>query len=736
MSHDAFVFSDDESNIFPQQAHVRWKILSVEDDPVYQASLLHGLSGLQFRGQDVEVLTASSAVQAAEILAEHDDIAVMLLDVVMEQDDAGLRLVSSVREVLGNSSIRIVLLTGQPGVAPETDVMRQYDIDEYWNKADLNREKLHSVVGSHLRTWHYMMELSRAQRGLQLILDASRNLHSQQELGALTQAVLTNISLIIGAGVGGIVCMGQFRERSLEAAQVIASSGHYSNMPDIAVSDLEPAGRLETLRTASSSQSHQFRNDHSVLYFETHAIDGAEYLVLIDGLFDLTEAHINLLRVFSENIRSGFANVALLNRVSRLAYFDDFLGIRNRNGLLRELGTLNEKERREGVLLLARIKNFQDAMVTFGESYCESLLQAAAAALQQQLPGCSCFATCSTDSFAMIFNHSTQPDEARLLQVCEQVLMLSGVQHHIQLIFCKLELNLFEDSSPQEILHLAEITLSVGSGYNLNLIGYTPGYREKITSSHLLLLELQQALQNNELFIMLQPKVELLSQKPVGFEALVRWQKRDGNFIPPDVFIPLAETSGLIGSLDLHVLRSTFSAVQQLKAAGFDLPVSFNATVSDLKNRDYIQEIFNAIEGGQVNPQLLEIEVTESQAMADYRHFDKILRQFMDAGMGVSIDDFGTGYSSLSHITRLAATTLKIDRSFINGIENSEEDRHAVEMVAKIGQRFGYHIVAEGVETEAQNQWLQEVGCRIGQGYFFARPMTIDDAIAWLKSRP
>ncbi len=736
MSHDAFVFSDDESNISPQQAHVRWKILSVEDDPVYQASLLHGLSGLQFRGQDVEVLTASSAVQAAEILAEHDDIAVMLLDVVMEQDDAGLRLVSSVREVLGNSSIRIVLLTGQPGVAPETDVMRQYDIDEYWNKADLNREKLHSVVGSHLRTWHYMMELSRAQRGLQLILDASRNLHSQQELGALTQAVLTNISLIIGAGVGGIVCMGQFRERSLEAAQVIASSGHYSNIPDIAVSDLEPAGRLETLRTASSSQSHQFRNDHSVLYFETHAIDGAEYLVLIDGLFDLTEAHINLLRVFSENIRSGFANVALLNRVSRLAYFDDFLGIRNRNGLLRELGTLNEKERREGVLLLARIKNFQDAMVTFGESYCESLLQAAAAALQQQLPGCSCFATCSTDSFAMIFNHSTQPDEARLLQVCEQVLMLSGVQHHIQLIFCKLELNLLEDSSPQEILHLAEITLSVGSGYNLNLIGYTPGYREKITSSHLLLLELQQALQNNELFIMLQPKVELLSQKPVGFEALVRWQKRDGNFIPPDVFIPLAETSGLIGSLDLHVLRSTFSAVQQLKAAGFNLPVSFNATVSDLKNRDYIQEIFNAIEGGQVNPQLLEIEVTESQAMADYRHFDKILRQFMDAGMGVSIDDFGTGYSSLSHITRLAATTLKIDRSFINGIENSEEDRHAVEMVAKIGQRFGYHIVAEGVETEAQNQWLQEVGCRIGQGYFFARPMTIDDAIAWLKSRP
>ena len=160
MSNDAFVFSDDECTTSALQAPASWKILSVEDDPVYQASLLHSLNGLMFRDQLVEVLTANSAASAAEVLSRHDDIAVMLLDVVMEQDDAGLRLVSSVREVLGNSSIRIILLTGQPGVAPEADVMRQYDIDEYWNKAELSRDKLHSVIGSHLRTWHYMMELN------------------------------------------------------------------------------------------------------------------------------------------------------------------------------------------------------------------------------------------------------------------------------------------------------------------------------------------------------------------------------------------------------------------------------------------------------------------------------------------------------------------------------------------------------------------------------------------------
>ena len=182
------------------------------------------------------------------------------------------------------------------------------------------------------------------------------------------------------------------------------------------------------------------------------------------------------------------------------------------------------------------------------------------------------------------------------------------------------------------------------------------------------------------------------------------------------------------------MLQLTFAAIKQLADAGFELPVSFNASVSDLNNRDYIQSIFQAIEEKSINPALLDIEVTESQAMTDYRGFDTLLRRFMSLGMSVSIDDFGTGYSSLSHITRLPATTLKIDRSFVQGIEESEEDRHAVEMVVRIGQRFGYHIVAEGVETKAQSEWLQQVGCSVGQGNLFSPPMTVDDAIAWLHT--
>ena len=736
MSNDAFVFSDDECTTSALQAPASWKILSVEDDPVYQASLLHSLNGLMFRDQLVEVLTANSAASAAEVLSRHDDIAVMLLDVVMEQDDAGLRLVSSVRELLGNSSIRIILLTGQPGVAPEADVMRQYDIDEYWNKAELSRDKLHSVIGSHLRTWHYMMELNKAQRGLQLILDASRSLHSKQELGPLTQAVLTNIGRIIGTGVNGIVCMGHFRNMQLNDARVIATTGDYHDMLEKNLTDIPADERMATLRSAIAAQSHQFHPDHSVLYFDTHAIDGAEYLVMVDGIVELTAAHINLLRVFSENVRSGFSNVALLNRVSHLAYFDDLLNIRNRNGLLRELDSLNDDDRHESVLLLVKIKSFQDAMITFGERYCDNLLKATSEALKQQLPGFSCFSTISAGTFALVFTHESQPDDELLLQIFEQSLTLSGVQHHIQLIFCKLELNLLQDASAQETLHLAEVTLSVGESYNLNLIGYTPGYREKITARHLQLLELQQALENNELFIMLQPKVELVSKKVAGFEALVRWRNSNGDYIPPDVFIPLAEASGLICSLDLHVLRLTFAAVKQLTDAGFELPVSFNASVSDLNNRDYTQEIFQAVKEHRVNPLLLDIEVTESQVMSDYRGFDALLRRFMALGMSVSIDDFGTGYSSLSHITKLPATTLKIDRSFVSGIEESEDDRHAVDMVAKIGQRFGYHIVAEGVETEAQCEWLRQVGCPVGQGYLFARPMTVDDVIVWLRTYP
>ncbi|MDX1268994.1 MAG: phosphodiesterase, partial [Oceanisphaera sp.] len=171
--HDTFEFAERDETL-DLDAGPGWIILSVDDDPAYQASLAYSLQGLRLHDKKVTLLTAGSAAEAATILRQTPDIAVVLLDVVMEDDTAGLRLVGTIREVLGNMAIRIVLLTGQPGIAPRTMVMDKLDIDEYWDKADLTSTRLSSVLTSQIRTWTYIKQINMARQNLQMIVDASR----------------------------------------------------------------------------------------------------------------------------------------------------------------------------------------------------------------------------------------------------------------------------------------------------------------------------------------------------------------------------------------------------------------------------------------------------------------------------------------------------------------------------------------------------------------------------------
>ena len=146
-----------------------WVVLSVEDDPDYQGALIDGLSDFQIDGRSIQVLTAQSAKDATRILAHHKDIALILLDVIMETDDAGMRLVKTIRDVMGNASVRIVMLTGQPGVAPRMDSVLNLDINEYWHKPDLTVEKLRAVTVSNVRSWKTLDDLEKARTEFQAV---------------------------------------------------------------------------------------------------------------------------------------------------------------------------------------------------------------------------------------------------------------------------------------------------------------------------------------------------------------------------------------------------------------------------------------------------------------------------------------------------------------------------------------------------------------------------------------
>ncbi|MDO6514414.1 EAL domain-containing protein [Neptuniibacter sp. 2_MG-2023] len=729
------LFHFSESSIVDKAAAAPWKVLSVEDDLTYQASLVYSLQDLVVYERPVQILTANSVSEAADVISRNSDISVILLDVVMEEDDAGLRLASTIREVLGNSAVRIILVTGQPGMAPRHEVMAKYDIDEYWNKSDLARDTLHTVVSSHIRTWRYLSELIQAKQGLQMVVDAARSISSKQNLVSFTETVLNEIERIIGIKQGGIVCFAYKGGDFSPEARILAASGIYSGSTKKTLSDLQLATYYPAFIAATEQRSHLFDDDFTVLHFDTPQIDETHYILLVNSNHKLTDSHINLLQVFSENINSGFTAVALVNRLSDLAYRDQVLKSYNRNWLLRELSTMPAEEKDESSLIILVVNDFTGMMVTFGERYCEKLLSALLVNICDLHPN-NLIARTGDFTFAILLNKESMLTEEQLLNIIDQRLMLNHTVHRLRLTVARVNLNLLMECKAEQILQLSESTANMARLKGQRIIDYEPDIMLSITASHHLLMDLHSAIDNHEFFIVLQPKVNMTTGATVGFEALLRWRKPDGQIISPTRFIPLAETAGLISHLDIEAARHTIEAATSLQKAGFNLPISFNASCADLNHKDYIESLLNMIVQSGLDGQMLEIEVTESQAMQNYEYINPVLKQFSDRGIGVSIDDFGTGYSSLAHVANLKATTLKIDKSFIDHLGESAAGNHVVDMVLHLGKKFGFVIIAEGVETEIQRQHLVNRGCHIAQGYLFSKPMPVSNVVEWLQVQP
>ncbi|MBV0933224.1 EAL domain-containing protein [Marinobacterium weihaiense] len=710
-----------------------WKVLSVEDDPTYQASLIHALNRIRVDDRPIEVLCARSAVEAARMLPEHHDIGIILLDVVMEEDDAGLRLVRTIRDVICNNQVRIVLLTGQPGMAPQPEILRQFDIDDYWCKSDLTHEHLTSVITGNLRTWERTSQLEQARQGLQLIVEASQALSKRRDLVSYTQGVLETLSGLLRVEQGGILCVLNSPAQPLSESRILAASGCFERLQNqtLAVPELDLFRPL--LVQAVAQRGHLYGERYSVLCF-TADEQASTYLTLVKTDRQPTPAEINLLNVFCENVSSGFANLSLYSRMSQLAYHDQLLDIPNRNSLKRSLRALRTAERQHHVLWVIQLDELNETALYFGEPFCDRVLQSVRDRLRSRLPDQLLLARTDRRSFAVLMPADTAPSLQDMLPMLAEPVIIDGGEHQISSVAALLPLSRCAHQEPEQILRLAELTVVAAKRNGQPAAEYDHTQEQQMRNRYGLLNELRQALQSQALQIVLQPKVELVSGQAVGFEALVRWQHPDGRVITPDTFIPVAETAGLISKLDMNVLQQTLSVCRDFLQQGVALPISFNTSSIDLLQPGYFDEMLAVIRQSGLPLELLELEVTESQAMVEYRSIAHQLRTLIALGMGVSIDDFGTGYSSLAHITDLAASVLKIDRTFISRLGESDDANHIVDMILRLGDRFGFQVIAEGVETEQQRQLLIEKGCRYAQGYLFSRPLPPEQALAWAQA--
>jgi EAL domain-containing protein (putative c-di-GMP-specific phosphodiesterase class I) len=240
---------------------------------------------------------------------------------------------------------------------------------------------------------------------------------------------------------------------------------------------------------------------------------------------------------------------------------------------------------------------------------------------------------------------------------------------------------------------------------------------------------------DGELGVLYQPKVDLATGEVRGAEALVRWEHPLRGLVLPGSFVGHAEHTGLIRPLTLHVLDAALGQVREWRLADLDMTVAVNLSMRSLLDRSLIEDVETLLAKWAMPPQALVLELTESTIMADPQRALDILDALHGIGVGLSIDDFGTGYSSLGKLKQLPVDEIKIDRSFVVGMAVDRSDATIVRSTIDLARNLGLRVVAEGVEDADVRDELALLGCDLGQGYFFSRPLDGDALTAWASAR-
>jgi len=262
---------------------------------------------------------------------------------------------------------------------------------------------------------------------------------------------------------------------------------------------------------------------------------------------------------------------------------------------------------------------------------------------------------------------------------------------------------------------------------------YTETMNEAAMRRLILEGKLRRALETKEFELHYQPKICLASGRLTGVEALIRWRDPESGIVSPGVFIPLAEETGLIVPLGDWVIRAACAQIAEWSAAGHRWPVSINLSIKQFASRNLVERILEVVDDAGIEPALLEVEITESTLMHDERALVAELERLRERGVRVSVDDFGTGYSSFAYLRRLPVDAIKIDRSFVKDIEDSEADAELTASIVGMGRALGLRVIAEGVETEGQRDRLAGWGCHEMQGFLYCRPLPPDDLVERLE---
>ncbi|MFZ4285953.1 putative bifunctional diguanylate cyclase/phosphodiesterase [Variovorax sp. HJSM1_2] len=447
-----------------------------------------------------------------------------------------------------------------------------------------------------------------------------------------------------------------------------------------------------------------------------------------------TKSELSRTRLYA-SVTSAVRAYHQIRALDQLAFYDRLCSLPNRN---RFISLINERmaqpDHAAHAIAIVDIDDFAEINDALGHQHGDRLLQVIADRLSLTFGGEVAVARLGSDAFG-ILGPTAALDPERLVALFQRPFEMPG---HTMAVTATSGLRHLSDRgiSGLEAIKDANIALKrAKKSRRGHYMFFADEMGDEIRERVRLLQGLRVAMDSDRLFLMYQPQIRLDTGKLMGVEALVRWRNLDGQLVPPDRFIPLAECTGLIVNLGEWVMRMACHTLRQLNKAGRPpLRMSVNVSHIQFRNHAFPEMLAAALEDTGVDPSCVELEITESVAMEEPDFIVALLTRLKRMGVSIAIDDFGTGYSSLSQLRQLPVDRLKLDRAFVMGLSDSDHGGRIAATVVELGRNLNLTTIAEGIEEEGEARVLHELGCHEGQGYLYARPMELPALKEWIEA--
>jgi diguanylate cyclase (GGDEF)-like protein len=475
------------------------------------------------------------------------------------------------------------------------------------------------------------------------------------------------------------------------------------------------------------------------------SLDSAISLSLLIGVLSIAAWFLaqDLRQVSSNLFNEHHILLRSQQEIEHLVYLDPLTGLSNRaasNILFDDAITVSKEKDTPVYMMYIDLDNFKNINNTFGRIFGDQYLIEIANRLKNMMSIGDVLCRMGGDEFLLIFTSLVTDNDASIIANEIQELVKNPYFNGGQIISSTTSIGIAsyptDGNDFNSIVKKADVAMyyakKIGrDGFHL----YDKEVNEEVFDTLSLTSDMRMALKENQFHLVFQPKILLADDTVVGAEALLRWIHPIHGFIDPDIFISIAEKSGLIIDIGAWVIEQSCIACSEWSRAGFDnVSVAINMSSIQFNEDDIVDQINSSIKISGVNPQKIELEVTESLLLDDTITLRDTLAQIKKMGIKISIDDFGTGYSNLGYLKKMDVNALKIDRSFIQNMEEEAHNKNIVKAIVQISKSLEVQVIAEGVETEIVADSLRAMNCQIGQGYFWAKPLAEEEFLAFLEN--